>query len=301
MPNTVHSGPETDWSDLPSPEQIEQWSQDKSEVSDVKSSDEGIIQKEESQKEAEPQPDESRIEEKPEPKQEPKSQPDQKKTKYQLAKEQADKERKEQEHRLNEAWKRNREKEADLTKREREIEAKAKGLDHSPEEWLKLADYYEKNGLFDDAAAARQQAEAVRQHQTSQQQQQMSQEEFAKNWQAAEQDIAKQDPMFFEKDSWVQQGMLKVLNDPETGHFFYQHPMGAWAAYWCVQTQYAQRVIPPLVKYCQELETKVQKYEKHNAPLSSSPRGVSLDDAKKFSEMDDASQAAALEKALGNL
>ncbi len=309
MPNPVHLGPETGWDDMPTPEQVEQWSKDNSEVAEVKSTDEGHP-KEESQKEVEPQPElEAQTEEKSEKsskdgekqKEAKPSEEGKPKSKFQLAKEAEAARVKEQEHKLNEAWKRNREFEQQLTRKAEELEKREKGLEYTPEQWLKQAEYLEEKGLYEDAQAARQMADQVRQHQANTQQQQLSAQEFERQWKTAEQDIAAQDPLFFTKDSWVEQGMKEVLNDPEIGKFFWQHPMGAWAAYYCVQTRYAQKVIPPLVKYCQELETKVQKYEKHNSPLSSAPHAASMDAARKFSEMNDAQMEASLEKSLGNL
>src|SRR5260221_8180518 len=135
MPSPVHLGTETDWSDMPSPEVVDQWANDKSEVADVKTTDEGRS-KEESQKEVEPQPElEAQNEEKPEPKEaKPEKQPKvaeegKPKSKFQLAKEAETARVKEQEHKLNEAWKRNREFEQQLERKAEELEKREKGLE----------------------------------------------------------------------------------------------------------------------------------------------------------------------------
>ncbi len=148
---------------------------------------------------------------------------------------------------------------------------------------------------------ARAKAAEVQQHLQKTQTQQQSQKELEEQWHRAEQDIARQDPMFFQDGSYVREGLQKIFSDPEQASLYQSHPLGIWAAYWNVQTQYAQKVIPPLVKYCQELEAEVQKYRKSTEPLGSAPRGASLDEGKKFTDMTAEQMEAHLAKQFSNI
>src|SRR6266403_6383892 len=104
MPTSIYTGSDTDFSDMPSPEQVESWQNDQTKGPVVKEA--AAQPKEEAPKEAAPQPEPSVQEEEQKP-----SRPEapsnkesdgkpfegEKKTKYQLAKEKAAEEAKQQE------------------------------------------------------------------------------------------------------------------------------------------------------------------------------------------------------------
>ncbi len=282
---------------MPSPEQVESWQNDQTKGPVVKEA--AAQPKEEAPKEAEPQPEPpAQAEEKQTPSQPEADKPveGEKKTKYQLAKEKAAEEAKQQEHLLNQKWKEYREAQQKLQQERQELDKAKQGLDKTPEEWLKLAQYFEEKGIYDQAELARQKAGEVQQHLNQQQSLHQTQQEFADQWHRAEADIASQDPLFFQEGSYVREGLEKIFSDPQQRQLYEAHPMGIWAAYWNVQTQYAQKIIPPLVKYCKELEEEVQKYRKSTEPLGSAPRGVSLEDGKKFAELNEKQMEAVLAK-----
>ena len=294
MPTSIHTGSDTDFSDMPSPDMIENWQNDQTKGPVVKETE--AQPKEEAPKEAAPQPEPEKVqaEEKTQTEVKPETpiEGEKKKTKYQLAQEQT----KQDEHKRNEAWKQIREAKAEVEKLRQEVQKAKEGLDKTPEEWLQLAQWFEDKGIYDQAELARQNANKVQQHLDKQNNFQKSQKEVEEQWHRAEADIAAQDPLFYQEGSYVRDGLEKIFSDPQQASLYMSHPLGIWAAYWNVQTQYAQKIIPPLVKYCQDLEAEVQKFRKSTEPLGSAPRGVSLEDGKKFTELNEKQMEAALAK-----
>lgn len=239
----------------PSPEDIEKWNtKDSAPSASNGSEDQNQPSTEDS---SNPSPEENEDGAQPEPK----PVEDKKKTPLQ-----AHRENKEFNSKLNELHKNLRLEQKKSRELQQKLTEREQGLDKTPEEWLQLAQYFENQGDFQKAEAAKKEAERLGQYQA----QYRSESEKVQVWEQCEQEIKQQDPDFMEPGTELDNRM-RALMDSETGNFYREHPMGVWAAYHRVKFEHAQTLIPQLVKLCEYYQGEWQKLAKSQSPMTSAP------------------------------
>jgi hypothetical protein len=239
----------------PSPEEIESWNTKDSAPSASNGSEDPNQQSTEDSSDPTPEVKEDGAQ--------PEQKPEEAKKKTPL---QAHRENKEFNKQLNELHKNLRLEQKKTRELQQKLTEREQGLDKSPEEWLQLAQYFENQGDFQKAEAAKQEANRLQQYQT----QYKSQAEKVQIWEECEREIQEQDADFMNPGTDLDNRMRAIMDSPQ-GDFYREHPMGVWAAYHRAKFEHAQTLIPQLVKLCEYYQGEWQKLAKSQSPITSAP------------------------------